>query len=37
VGVVPAYVDETAATGAGLVAGDNYWNTTTNSLKTILP
>jgi hypothetical protein len=37
VGVVPAYADQTAATAAGLVAGDNYWNTTTGSLKTILP
>jgi hypothetical protein len=37
VGVVPAYADQTAATGAGLAAGDNYWNTTTNSLKTIMP
>lgn len=37
IGVVPAYPTEAAAVGAGLVAGDNYWNTTTQSLKTILP
>lgn len=37
IGVVPAYPSRQAAIGAGLVAGDNYWNTTTQSLKTILP
>lgn len=37
IGVVPAYPSRAAAMSAGLVAGDNYWNTTTQSLKTILP
>jgi hypothetical protein len=37
IGVVPAFADEAAARGSGLGAGDNYWNTTTGSLKTILP
>ena len=37
IGVVPAYPSRAAAMSAGLGAGDNYWNTTTNSLKTILP
>lgn len=37
IGVVPAYPSRAAAISAGLVAGDNYWNTATNSLKTILP
>jgi hypothetical protein len=37
IGVVPAYPSRQAAIAAGLVAGDNYWNTTTQSLKTILP
>ncbi len=37
IGVVPAYPSRAAALSAGLAAGDNYWNTTTSSLKTILP
>jgi len=37
IGVVPAYPSRAAAVSAGLVAGENYWNTTTQSLKTILP
>ena len=37
IGVVPAYPTRAAAMSAGLVAGDNYWNSTTQSLKTILP
>lgn len=37
IGVVPAYPSRAAAISAGLTAGDNFWNTTTNSLKTILP
>ena len=37
IGVVPAYPSRGAALSAGLGPGDNYWNTTTQSLKTILP
>jgi hypothetical protein len=37
IGVVPAHASRAAAITAGLTAGDNYWNTTTGSLKTILP
>ena len=37
IGVVPAYSSRDEAISAGLVPGDNYWNTTTQSLKTILP
>ncbi len=37
IAVVPAYASQEEAVGAGLTAGDNYWNTTTSRLKTILP
>jgi hypothetical protein len=35
--VVPAFPNQAAAISAGLGSGDNYWNTTTGSLKTIIP
>ncbi len=37
IGVVPPHASEAQARAAGLGPGDNYWNTTTGSLKTILP
>jgi hypothetical protein len=34
---LPPHASEAQARAAGLGPGDNYWNTTTGSLKTILP
>lgn len=35
--MIPSYVDDAAATTAGLIAGDVYINTTTDSLRAIQP